>query len=345
MPSSPKQHPPSPIRHPQSMEESTTSCCCCGRSSKVQPAPGSYPGYDILEVRPGRHLRIVHLNPRKRDERFQNDMEKFMSAQVRSGKYGTKGKSWNIPQPGRMDKQNASLENAQKHMNDAHAGHNSYQGYHDSDQTHIYKGEDNLSFRAESPDADEQMRKQLSKDSSEHFSLDVRKGSVKSGKRSRHSSTNTEENFNGTVVPGSPTFISGAYCKEKKGDIELARVSTATSVIVEVKEERTTQKETTPNGLALDSSAPPKAIDPAKEHTVIFFIHGVGGSSAVWQAQAEHFMREGYEVVLPDLIGHGFSCAPEDPLSYHFQEIAADLLVIFDLYCKMKNMIVGHSYG
>ena len=78
---------------------------------------------------------------------------------------------------------------------------------------------------------------------------------------------------------------------------------------------------------------------------VIFFIHGVGGCSELWDAQLNYFHRAGYEVIAPDLLGHGGSCAPRDSSHYYFQEICNDILVLFDRYSKKKNILVGHSYG
>lgn len=78
---------------------------------------------------------------------------------------------------------------------------------------------------------------------------------------------------------------------------------------------------------------------------VLFFIHGVGGSSDVWNAQINYFALKGYEIIAPDLIGHGFSCCPQNARAYHFKEIALDVEEIFDRYCKKKNVVIGHSYG
>ena len=86
-------------------------------------------------------------------------------------------------------------------------------------------------------------------------------------------------------------------------------------------------------------------VSPTTSSPLLFFIHGVGGSSDVWQAQMRCFAKEGYEIVAPDLIGHGLSCTPKDGKSYHFLEIAADIEEIFDKYCKKKNIVIGHSYG
>ncbi|NXC21576.1 ABHD8 protein, partial [Corythaeola cristata] len=44
---------------------------------------------------------------------------------------------------------------------------------------------------------------------------------------------------------------------------------------------------------------------------VLFFIHGVGGSLDIWKEQLDFFTKLGYEVVAPDLAGHGCSSAPQ----------------------------------
>ena len=80
-------------------------------------------------------------------------------------------------------------------------------------------------------------------------------------------------------------------------------------------------------------------------NAVLFFIHGVGGSVDVWRQQLDYFFSEGYEIVCPDLIGHGFSAAPQSHKAYTFEEISIDLLLIFDMFCKKQNVVIGHSYG
>ncbi|XP_028399110.1 protein ABHD8-like [Dendronephthya gigantea] len=79
---------------------------------------------------------------------------------------------------------------------------------------------------------------------------------------------------------------------------------------------------------------------------VIFFIHGVGGSSEIWNEQIEHFTKLGYVVVASDILGHGGSSAPRDASSYTFSEIALDMFAVFDRYrSDRRNILVGHSYG
>jgi abhydrolase domain-containing protein 8 len=86
-----------------------------------------------------------------------------------------------------------------------------------------------------------------------------------------------------------------------------------------------------------------------KQHNnrVLFFIHGVGGSSETWKSQLQYFVSAGYEVVAPDLLGHGFSTAPDDIKLYKHERLYAILSLIFDKTVGRgkKAVIVGHSYG
>lgn len=78
---------------------------------------------------------------------------------------------------------------------------------------------------------------------------------------------------------------------------------------------------------------------------LLFFIHGIGGSADMWKAQLSFFSKRGYETVAMDLVGHGFSSAPDDPKVYNFHSILADMIVLFDRYCKERNVVIGHAYG
>uniref|UniRef100_A0A667Y1E4 Protein ABHD8 n=1 Tax=Myripristis murdjan TaxID=586833 RepID=A0A667Y1E4_9TELE len=77
----------------------------------------------------------------------------------------------------------------------------------------------------------------------------------------------------------------------------------------------------------------------------LFFIHGVGGSLDIWGNQLDFFSRLGYEVIAPDLAGHGASSAPQIAAAYTFYALAEDIRLIFKRYARRRNILVGHSYG
>lgn len=77
----------------------------------------------------------------------------------------------------------------------------------------------------------------------------------------------------------------------------------------------------------------------------LFFIHGVGGSLDIWTRQLEFFSCLGYEVIAPDLAGHGASSAPQIAAAYSFYALAEDMRTIFKRYARRRNILIGHSYG
>lgn len=77
----------------------------------------------------------------------------------------------------------------------------------------------------------------------------------------------------------------------------------------------------------------------------LFFVHGVGGSLDIWRSQLDFFSRLGYEVIAPDLAGHGASTAPQIAAAYTFYALAEDLRAIFKRYARKRNILIGHSYG
>ncbi|XP_062308814.1 protein ABHD8 [Osmerus eperlanus] len=77
----------------------------------------------------------------------------------------------------------------------------------------------------------------------------------------------------------------------------------------------------------------------------LFFVHGVGGSLDIWGSQLDFFSQLGYEVVAPDLAGHGSSSAPQIAAAFTFYALAEDMRVIFNRYARKRNILIGHSYG
>lgn len=75
----------------------------------------------------------------------------------------------------------------------------------------------------------------------------------------------------------------------------------------------------------------------------ILFIHGLGESTASWTACMQH-LRDRYQVVALDLLGHGRSPVPDDPAEYTRDRALAD---IDDVIAELgdRPVLVGHSLG
>ena len=80
--------------------------------------------------------------------------------------------------------------------------------------------------------------------------------------------------------------------------------------------------------------------DPAKPTVV--FIHGVLNDHSVWILQTRYMANHGWNVLAPDLPGHGKS-AGKAPASV--QDAAAFVLALLDAAGVSQAALVGHSFG
>jgi abhydrolase domain-containing protein 8 len=80
---------------------------------------------------------------------------------------------------------------------------------------------------------------------------------------------------------------------------------------------------------------------------LLYFLHGVGCSADVWSALLQYFTAAGYEVVAPDMLGHGYSAAPDNASAYTFHRLLKDSIDIFDRFVGEDRtcVVVGHAYG
>jgi len=83
-----------------------------------------------------------------------------------------------------------------------------------------------------------------------------------------------------------------------------------------------------------------KAFDAAKPTAI--FIHGVLNDHSVWILQTRYFAHHGWNVLAPDLPGHGKS-GGDPPVSV---EAAADfVLALMEAAALDKAALIGHSFG
>jgi pimeloyl-ACP methyl ester carboxylesterase len=98
--------------------------------------------------------------------------------------------------------------------------------------------------------------------------------------------------------------------------------------------------ELTVNGASTYCYTGGKPFDPAKPTVV--FLHGVLNDHSVWILQTRWFAHHGYNVLAPDLPGHGRS-EGEPPASV--EEAAGFVLALLDAAKVEQAVLVGHSFG
>ena len=88
-------------------------------------------------------------------------------------------------------------------------------------------------------------------------------------------------------------------------------------------------------------------VSKANAKTVVFFLHGVGGSMDIWSSQIDFLISQHIDckIIAIDFAGHGHSPAPGDVTAYNFIELQQDAVKLFDHFHSQKNIIIGHSYG
>lgn len=76
----------------------------------------------------------------------------------------------------------------------------------------------------------------------------------------------------------------------------------------------------------------------------LLMLHGFTGSQATWHTlEITHSAH--YQVIAPDLIGHGQTDAPTDPTRYVMKQAAADLIALLDALQIKQTHLLGYSMG
>lgn len=83
---------------------------------------------------------------------------------------------------------------------------------------------------------------------------------------------------------------------------------------------------------------------PANGPAVVL-CHGLAAGGQQFHADAEHFARAGYRVLVPDLRGHGASQAAAAPGSFTIRALADDMLALLDHAGASRVHWVGNSLG
>lgn len=81
---------------------------------------------------------------------------------------------------------------------------------------------------------------------------------------------------------------------------------------------------------------------PEKDRPTVIFIHGAGHDHSVWILQTRYFATHGWNVVVPDLPGHGQS---DGPVLESIEALADWILALVATLGTTKVALVGHSMG
>ncbi|MEH7224197.1 2-succinyl-6-hydroxy-2,4-cyclohexadiene-1-carboxylate synthase [Bacillus sp. JJ1566] len=80
------------------------------------------------------------------------------------------------------------------------------------------------------------------------------------------------------------------------------------------------------------------------EGVPIVFLHGFTGNLTTWNQTLE-ILKQHFQCVLIDIIGHGESDCPDDFARYQIEKIAHDIMHILDVLEVTKTHICGYSMG
>ena len=318
-------------------KETAPSAGCCGciqnNPHRVEPLPGQNNGFELVEIRKGRRLAIHHINPSPKTPHKKKV-------------YHNNGISW-----------------SRNRVGSATGSHNSSQ-VNQCTPPHVVPGSwdnnnpvKNGSYATSQNNGSSSSQRSLIRTATAS-SVQVFMNNQQSEKVQNNTYINRDPEVpvNGSLGE-SRTMIRNTNNADIGGQVPSSDLSqekifqnnphavpeNSTKDFYVSPDHRVSPKQSPYRRPRVGSATTTRSM--METDAVVFFIHGVGGCADIWKSQMDYFGRKGYEIIAPDLIGHGFSCAPDDPSAYCFEEIAKDTLAIFDTYGKKRNVVVGHSYG
>ena len=327
--------------------EGHTSAGCFGRSRhhRIRPFSSGTCQNEQVEIRPKRILRIQHINPRPRDATFEKEMHMqlvYKSQGLQAGivSAGPLTMPKNKQDRGATVKTKAQASTALPNsMDPSGEGSSAMREISASGSKTEFTSPSNVLVGLQNTVYTESGK--VVNSESVHGSMDLVTGTENHTDETAGTSLNQRTSHSPNQVTESKGGESDKATSDLNEPSAVAAAGDLTSPPLQTQTVSSRLEEHTPASTPQHNGI----VSPEISSPLLFFIHGVGGSSDVWQAQLRFFAREGYEIIAPDLIGHGLSCTPKDKKSYHFLEIAADMEEIFDKYCKKRNIVIGHSYG
>lgn len=79
--------------------------------------------------------------------------------------------------------------------------------------------------------------------------------------------------------------------------------------------------------------------------TPLLLLHGFTGSHEYWHLHHEYWRDRGYQIIAPDLLGHGLTDTPADSWRYQMSQVGADIRALLDELNIQRCHILGYSMG
>lgn len=333
---------------------------------RVAPEPGSFD--NIVEIRPKRIIRIKHLNPKARDEKFEKEMQAYLQYRENA----VIGLSLPIHLTHQRQRSNLQLKAA---------GPSSLAKDGKTQPPNLVQGRQNENTnsvddtRVTTREPSDSMINQAIGSAGKGRSVGNATQMCSPAMSQKSESVQSVSGVHVDVTRPSSLVVPLKEINEKKepdgeemdnppshfqGELESIPQSSRSSK--KTKDHRPFSAKSLKHGPRSvassdisDTGKPAseleiavksrKHLESSYKNVTLFFIHGVGGSADIWNSQIDFFANLGLEVIAPDLLGHGFSQSPDVQRMYHFNEILADMETIFDKHCKRQNIVIGHSYG
>lgn len=263
-------------------------------SRRIAPEPGSC---DVFEIRPNRHLRIKRLNPKERDEKFEKEMQAYLQ-------YREIGALSNGIPPHLLSQR----------LNNTKAG-NSVKNNEEIQETSVpfeIKDEKDIHDVAE-------------REKSLHLNLSHEKGQLLSPSRNSIHSQGAQSVSGVHVAVQRPSSEVHTLSQIGESNLELDEdILHDSSPQKSARSPRKTKDHRPVSARSFKRGAKSLAssdindtlanlpdfdntsvthLESSFKDVTLFFIHGVGGSADIWNAQLEFFSSLGLEVIAPDLIG------------------------------------------
>ncbi|KAF8238998.1 alpha/beta-hydrolase [Tricholoma matsutake] len=83
----------------------------------------------------------------------------------------------------------------------------------------------------------------------------------------------------------------------------------------------------------------------AQHTTTLLCLHGFPDLWYGWRYQIGPWVRQGFRVVVPDMLGYGGTDKPADSSEYSTRRLCADMAALLDLLAIHKAVLIGHDWG